>query len=129
MLYAGSSDGLVNFWERDEEEGVVYGGVLRGHKLAVLCLVTAGNLVLSGSADKTICVWKREGDGVHSCLAVLSGHCGPVKCLAVQQDHNDDGDDDEKDRRGSEWVVYSGSLDKSVRIWRVSAEVLNDKGY
>nr|CAK22425.1 WD-40 repeat family protein [Beta vulgaris] len=131
MLYAGSSDGLVNFWERDEEEGVVYGGVLRGHKLAVLCLVTAGNLVLSGSADKTICVWKREGDGVHSCLAVLSGHCGPVKCLAVEQDHDhdDDGDDDEKDRRGREWVVYSGSLDKSVRIWRVSAEVLDDKGY
>lgn len=121
VLYAGSSDGLVNFWERDEEEGVAYGGVLRGHKLAVLCLATAGSLVFSGSADKTICVWKRERDGDHSCLAVLSGHSGPVKCLAVAQDDGDDHDDadDDQDQR-REWIVYSGSLDKSVKIWRVS---------
>ncbi|XP_057548089.1 protein JINGUBANG-like [Amaranthus tricolor] len=130
VLYAGSSDGLVNFWERDEEEGVVYGGVLRGHKLAVLCLSTAGCLVLSGSADKTICVWKRENDGVHSCLAVLSGHLGPVKCLAVEPDHDHHMSDDDSDEKNQwhdqEWIVYSGSLDKSVRIWRVSEHALED---
>lgn len=128
VLYCGSSDGLVNFWEREEEE-VVYGGVLRGHKLAVLCLATAGCLVFSGSADKSICVWRREeeGDGgVHSCLAVLVGHSGPVKCLAVEQnqedhetDHDNDGEGDQENQR-RQWIVYSGSLDKSVRIWRVS---------
>lgn len=123
VLYAGSSDGLVNFWERDEEEGLVYGGVLRGHKSAVLCLATAGSLVLSGSADKTICVWRREGDGDHSCLAVMSGHSGPVKCLAVEQD--DDDNDDVDQRR--EWVVYSGSLDKSVKIWRVSEDAYDEE--
>ncbi|KAL4555707.1 hypothetical protein LXL04_038335 [Taraxacum kok-saghyz] len=112
-VYAGSSDGLVNFWER-EKQTLSHGGVLRGHKLAVLCLATAGNLLLSGSADNSICVWRREGDGIHDCLSVLNGHTGPVKCLAVQDPSEDD---DEKDE---EWIVYSGSLDNSVNLWRVS---------
>ncbi|KAJ4716426.1 Myosin heavy chain kinase B [Melia azedarach] len=114
VVYCGSSDGLVNFWER--EKHLSHGGVLRGHKMAVLCLAAAGNLVFSGSADKNICVWRREESGAHSCLAVLTGHTGPVKCLAVEEDH-------ESDQKGDQrWVVYSGSLDKSVKVWRVSEQ-------
>ncbi|KAJ9135575.1 hypothetical protein P3X46_032744 [Hevea brasiliensis] len=113
MVYCGSSDGLVNFWER--EKHLSHGGVLRGHKTAVLCLATAGNLVFSGSADKSICAWRRESGGVHICLSVLTGHNGPVKCLAVAEDQ----DSDEGDQR---WIIYSGSLDKSVRVWRVSED-------
>ncbi|KAG4181945.1 hypothetical protein ERO13_A09G014100v2 [Gossypium hirsutum] len=79
VLYCGSSDGLVNFWEL--EKGLAHGGVLKGRKLAVLCLEAAGNLVFSGSADKTICVWRRDGN-IHTCLSVLTGHTGPLKCLA-----------------------------------------------
>lgn len=109
-VYCGSSDGLVNFWEREKQ--LSHGGVLKGHKLAVLCLAAAGNLVFSGSADKTICVWKREG-AIHTCLSVLTGHTGPVKCLAVEEDR-------ESTSRDQRWVVYSGSLDKSVKVWSVS---------
>ncbi|PIA40506.1 hypothetical protein AQUCO_02500309v1 [Aquilegia coerulea] len=109
VLYGGSSDGLVNFWER--EKNLAHGGVLRGHKLAVLCLAAAGNLVFSGSADKTICVWRRDR-GVHTCLSELTGHTGPVKCLAVEHE----GESTASDQR---WKVYSGSLDKSVKVWRV----------
>ncbi|KAK6240501.1 hypothetical protein SCA6_005890 [Theobroma cacao] len=112
VLYCGSSDGLVNFWER--EKHLSHGGVLRGHKMAVLCLATAGNLVFSGSADKSICVWRREQGGIHTCLSVLTGHTGPVKCLAVEEDHQTSTKADRK------WIVYSGSLDKSVKVWRVS---------
>ncbi|KAL4555710.1 hypothetical protein LXL04_038338 [Taraxacum kok-saghyz] len=112
-VYAGSSDGLVNFWER-EKQTLSHGGVLRGHKLAVLCLATAGKFLLSGSADNSICVWQREVGGVHTCLSVLNGHTAPVKCLAVQDPNEDD------DRKDQEWVVYSGSLDNSVKLWRVS---------
>ena len=54
VLYCGSSDSVVNYWEREKQ--MSHGGVLKGHKLAVLCLATAGNLVFSGSADKIICV-------------------------------------------------------------------------
>ncbi|CAH9107239.1 unnamed protein product [Cuscuta epithymum] len=114
-VYAGSSDGLVNFWEL-ENKFMVYGGVLRGHKLAVLCLAAAGNLVMSGSADKSICVWRRDEGGIHTCMSVLTGHTGPVKCLAVEEDREGE-EEDGSDRR---WIVYSGSLDKSVKVWSVS---------
>jgi WD40 repeat protein len=110
VVYCGSSDGLVNFWGR--ENHLSHGGVLRGHKLAVLCLITAGNLVLSGSADMGICVWRRMGID-HTCLSLLTGHNGPVKCLAAERD-------DESASNGRRWILYSGSLDKSVKMWRVS---------
>ncbi|KAL3649392.1 hypothetical protein CASFOL_005795 [Castilleja foliolosa] len=115
ILYSGSSDGLVNFWERDKF--LSHGGVLRGHKLAVLCLATGGNLLLSGSADTNISVWRREEEG-HVCLAILSGHGGPVKCLAVEEDVETRPDG----ARGRQYMVYSGSLDKSVKMWRVSGQ-------
>lgn len=112
VVYCGSSDGLVNFWERGD--GMLsHGGVLRGHKMAVLCLAAAGSLVLTGSADKTICVWRRDGV-IHTCLSVLAGHNGPVKCLAVEEDREASVNGDQR------WVVYSGSLDKSVKVWSVS---------
>ncbi|TKY70524.1 Myosin heavy chain kinase B [Spatholobus suberectus] len=110
-LYAGSSEGLVNFWVR--ETNLEHKGVLRGHKLAVLCLATAGSLAFSGSADMAICVWKRTLSDEHTCVNVLSGHTGPVKCLAVERDH----DAMCNERR---WILYSGSLDKSVKVWKVS---------
>lgn len=112
IVYCGSSDGLVNFWER--EKNLQHGGVLRGHKLAVLCLAAAGCLVFSGSADMGICVWRRS-EGDHIFLSVLTGHTGPVKCLAVEKDHEDT-------PAKTRWIVYSGSLDKSVKMWRVSEQ-------
>lgn len=112
-LYSGSSDGLVNFWDRNMQ--LSPSGVLRGHKLAVLCLAAAGNLVFSGSADTNICVWRRDGFD-HICLSVLNGHGGPVKCLAVEEDGGPSCDD-------RNWILYSGSLDKSVKIWRVSSQL------
>ncbi|XP_044470731.1 protein JINGUBANG-like [Mangifera indica] len=112
VFYCGSSDGLVNFWDR--EMNLSHGGVLKGHKLAVLCLVTAGNLVVSGSADMGICIWKRK-DKEHICLSMLNGHSGPVKCLAVEKE---DGSISGERR----WILYSGSLDKSVKMWRISEQ-------
>uniref|UniRef100_A0A7N0UMT1 Uncharacterized protein n=1 Tax=Kalanchoe fedtschenkoi TaxID=63787 RepID=A0A7N0UMT1_KALFE len=113
QVYSGSSDGLVNFWAGSELQ---HGEVLRGHKLAVLCLAAAGKLVFSGSADMTICVWRRvvEAGGEHVCLAMLTGHAGPVKCLAVEEE-------EKEASAGSErrWVLYSGSLDRSVKVWKV----------
>ncbi|CAI9765539.1 unnamed protein product [Fraxinus pennsylvanica] len=115
VLYAGSSDGLVNFWER-EKHFMSYGGVLRGHKLAVLCLAVGENLVLSGSADKSICAWRWEEGGVHTCVSVLTGHTGPIKCLAVEKDHQEE----DAQKGDQHLIVYSGSLDKSVKVWRIS---------
>lgn len=127
VVYAGTSDGLVNFWEW-RRRGLEHGGVLRGHAMAVLCMAMAGRLVISGSADKTVCVWRRGDDGEHVKLAVLTAHEGPVKCLAVEKEEEDEeggGGAGEVEKR---WVVYSGSLDRSVKVWRVTEKVAENGG-
>ncbi|CAD6267187.1 unnamed protein product [Miscanthus lutarioriparius] len=117
VVYVGSSDGAVSHWQwrRGAAPGAAprNGGALRGHKMAVLCLAVAGRVVVSGSADRTINVWRREEGADHARLAVLTGHTGPVKCVAMDEEEVDDA----APRR---WVVYSGSLDGSVKVWRVS---------
>lgn len=118
VVYSGSSDGVVNLWEK----GLTHGGVLHGHKLAVMCLASAGSLLFSGSADKTICLWGREATGAHICLSVLTGHGGPVKCLAVEADPSSYAGP------GKMWLLYSGSLDKSVKVWKVCDGASQQRG-
>ncbi|KAL4568658.1 hypothetical protein LXL04_024273 [Taraxacum kok-saghyz] len=113
VVYAGLSDGLLHFWERDK---LCSGNrVLRCHNAAVLCLAAAGRLVFSGSVDTNICVWRREDGGDHKCLYVLNGHSGPVKCLAVDMSRRDGNVE-------RPFTLYSGSLDRSVKIWRVATQ-------
>ncbi|KAL6637464.1 hypothetical protein ACP70R_025036 [Stipagrostis hirtigluma subsp. patula] len=113
VVYVGSSDGLVAYWRWLGGEAR-YGGALAGHDMGVMCLAVSGRVVVSGSADRTLCVWRRDG-AEHVRVAVLAGHTGPVRCVAVAEE------DDEPygDRR---LVVYSGSLDGSVKVWRLSED-------
>lgn len=119
VVYVGSSDGAVSHWQFRRGTGAVSaprsGGALRGHKMAVLCLAVAGRVVVSGSADRTISVWRREEGAEHARLTVLTGHTGPVKCVAMDQEDAAPGADGHR-----RWVVYSGSLDGSVKVWSVS---------
>jgi WD40 repeat protein len=122
-VYVGSSDGLVTCWRwgLDVDAQPTHAGVLAGHGMGVLCLAVSGRVVVSGSADGTLCVWRRDDDDDeqkgHARLAVLVGHTGPVKCVAVAAD--EDCYDADGERR---FVVYSGSLDGSVKVWRLSEE-------
>jgi COMPASS component SWD3 len=118
FLYSGSSDGTINFWEK---EGMSYrfnhGGSLQGHRFSVLCLVAIEKLIFSGSEDTTIRIWRREeGSCYHECLAVLDGHRGPVKCLAACL---------EMEKVVMGFLVYSASLDQTFKVWRV--KVLPDE--
>ncbi|PWZ33331.1 Protein JINGUBANG [Zea mays] len=116
VAYAGSSDGAVAHWHWPRGAAPRSGAALRGHKMAVLCLAVAGRVVVSGSADRTISVWRRGEGASHALLAVLAGHTGPVKCIAMDQKEEEDNEGAAPRR----WVVYSGSLDGSVKVWRVS---------
>ncbi|XP_047052350.1 protein JINGUBANG-like [Lolium rigidum] len=118
VVYVASSDGAVTHWQwrrgAARESAPRNGGALRGHRMAVLSLAVAGRVVVSGSADRTVCVWRRDEGADHSRLAVLTGHTGPVKCVAMDEEESLDADGHRR------WVVYSGSLDGSVKVWRVS---------
>lgn len=89
VLYSGTSTSDINFWTSDEksQEIISYKGTLKGHERSVLCLTSVGKLLCSGSADKSIRIWKREtvskNETYHVCLAILEGHSSPVKCMAV----------------------------------------------
>ncbi|KAI4380901.1 hypothetical protein MLD38_007038 [Melastoma candidum] len=118
FLYSGSSDGSIDFWEKETTSyRFSHGGFLQGHQFAVLCLEAIGRLVFSGSEDTTIRIWKREeGSCIHECLAVMEGHRGPVRCLAACT---------EMDKVVKGYLVYSASLDQTFKVWRV--KVLPDE--
>ncbi|EXB93370.1 Lissencephaly-1-like protein [Morus notabilis] len=119
FLYSGSSDGTINFWERERTSyRFNHGGFLQGHRFSVLCLVAVEKMVFSGSEDTTIRIWRREeGSCLHECLAVLDGHRGPVKCLAACLEV------EKVVMMG--FLVYSASLDQTFKVWRV--KVLPDE--
>ncbi|XP_031505107.1 protein JINGUBANG [Nymphaea colorata] len=109
LVYGGESDGYVMGWEGDAEcQKWKLVCEVRAHAMAVLCLCSVGEFLCSGSADKSIRVWKREIGGGLSNLRVICGHEGPVKCLQASSPSV-----------GGGFILYSGSLDKSLRVWWV----------
>ncbi|CAH8385221.1 unnamed protein product [Eruca vesicaria subsp. sativa] len=114
-VYGGGSDGFVMGWEKSEKGGDFeewrLGFEMRGHKMAVLCMCVVGEMVCSGSADKSIGLWKREESGRLCKFGVIQGHEGPVKCLQASPNSV-----------GAGFMLYSGSLDKSIRVWWVSKQ-------
>jgi len=115
-LYSGQSDRTVTVWKMAEDKKQWSAvGALRGHRLSILCLKTVGeNVVVTGSADKTVRVWKRNADGYHSCVSVMTGHTGPVKSLSVVSD------------MAMGFLVYSGSMDGDIRVWWLPEDDASD---
>ncbi|CAA0827246.1 Transducin/WD40 repeat-like superfamily protein [Striga hermonthica] len=90
-----------------------------GHKMAVLCVCLMGEgdrFLCSGSADSSVCIWSREklGGGLARHL-VIRGHEGPVKCMRAGPS-----------RVGGGFLLYSGSVDRSVRVWWVPGDSEKD---
>ncbi|KAK4744326.1 hypothetical protein SAY87_010638 [Trapa incisa] len=111
LLCSGSSDGAIFVWEKEDESGKMVAMVsLQGHSQSILCLSFVSGIVFSGSADKTIRIWVSAGKN-YSCMAVLQGHQGPVKCLPAVVNHYGPSDS---------FSVYSGSLDCSIKVWHIS---------
>ena len=107
-VYGGGSDGYIMGWENIYN--IVWSLVseVKAHDMAVLCMCLMGEFLFSGSADKSIVVWRRQAFGKLCKLDIINGHEGPVKCLQASFD-----------RIGGGFLLYSGSLDKSLRVWWV----------
>ncbi|GLJ08770.1 hypothetical protein SUGI_0095400 [Cryptomeria japonica] len=117
VLYSGGCDRDIIVWEKrridvngyaDDDEHIMHAvSLLSGHMQAILCLATVkSDLVCSGSADKTVRIWRRGvGECQSCCIAVLKGHNSPVKSITACYD----------DFVGC--VTFSGSLDGEIRVW------------
>ncbi|TQE13048.1 hypothetical protein C1H46_001423 [Malus baccata] len=81
----------------------------KAHGMAVLSMCLMGEMLCSGSADKSIGIWKREAFGKLCKVGVISGHEGPVKCLQAAPNNV-----------GGGFMLYSGGLDKRLRVWWVA---------
>lgn len=102
--------------QSDEHRGVEC--LLSGHadKVNAVRFFPGGlkntNVVLSGSVDQTIRVWRFATDLAegYENAAVLEGHTGSVNCIAVLARSN---------------VIASGAADATVRIWTLNASESN----
>ncbi|KAM1219549.1 protein JINGUBANG-like [Malus sylvestris] len=115
VLYGGCTDGYIHYWLKGWFSGQLqYGGALQGHTHAVMCLASVANYVVSGSADSTSRIWSRDvEDGQHTCLAVLVGHRGPIRCVTAFSGRLGDEAEDG-------CTICTGSLDGVLKVWRVT---------
>ena len=81
---------------------------LEGHENSVLCAAISynGQLIASGSADKSIKLWDTR-TGV--CMHTLRGHNGPITCIDFSPDC-------------TKLASSSGRHDKSIILWALSNE-------
>ncbi|XP_062187648.1 protein JINGUBANG-like [Phragmites australis] len=110
-VYAAGSDGHVVGWDRLRSRAAARWSLacdVKAHEMAVLCLCVVGDLLCTGSADKTIGLWRWQSSGEITKVGAIRGHEGPVKCLQASWCRVSNG-----------CMVYSGSLDKSIRVWWV----------
>uniref|UniRef100_A0A7N2R5W5 Uncharacterized protein n=1 Tax=Quercus lobata TaxID=97700 RepID=A0A7N2R5W5_QUELO len=106
-VYGGGSDGFVMGWEGGMNfESWKLFNETKAHQMAILCMCQMGEFLCShcsGSADKSMGIWKREAYGKLNKVGVINGHEGLVKCLQASPSNI-----------GSGFLLYSGNLDKSM---------------
>ncbi len=78
---------------------------LFGHSDVVSAVDLNADVIVSGSADKTLKLWKRDGT-----LRELPGHKGSVSTVKISPNGQ---------------FIVSGSLDGTVRIWGLDGKLLN----
>lgn len=115
ILFSGGGDGVINVWNKGDdgnENGngncFVFCCGMKGHRGAILSLVHVKGVLISGSSDTTMRIWKHGNGYSGVCLAVMEGHGKPVKSVVAIPG--------ELERV---LTVYSGSLDGEIRAWKV----------
>ena len=84
-------------WDKEfPNNGIIW----QGHNSGVTCVQIYKNFVLSGSMDKTITVWDRDGQQV----SVLKGHTAPLIGIEIIP-------------KGDGFQVLSIALDGNLKLW------------
>ncbi|KAG7544063.1 WD40 repeat [Arabidopsis thaliana x Arabidopsis arenosa] len=103
MLFAGTSSGSILVWKATDSESdpFKYLTSLEGHHNGeVTCFVVGGQLLYSGSVDKTIKVWDLN---TLQCIMTLKQHTGTVTSLLCWDK-----------------CLISSSLDGTIKVWACS---------
>ncbi|MCO5613423.1 hypothetical protein L7F22_067699 [Adiantum nelumboides] len=135
LLIGAGEACAISIWGRKEGErhmSVLWARVMGCHGESILCLSAVGVFVVSGSADKKIRVWRvgriqnhKRGAARLVCKRTLEGHTGPVLAIATVMASSTA--DHDGDKRARCLYVYSGSADKSMKVWKVDG--LDDNEY
>ncbi|KAG1669406.1 hypothetical protein FOA52_004057 [Chlamydomonas sp. UWO 241] len=112
-LASAGGDAMVRVWEVGS---LALARVLRGHRGAILCLVSVGNLLVSGARDNTIRVWDMGMDML--CRRTLTGHKDDVTHLSVLTPRETVCGAHVHQQACS--VIASASADGTVRLWSLT---------
>ncbi|XP_027154681.1 protein JINGUBANG-like [Coffea eugenioides] len=112
VLFSGGFDENILVWKKDyiADDHMVLSHSLKGHTGAILCLTIVDDLLISGSSDRTVRIWKRSREYGYCCIRVLEGHLKPIKALVAISGRNGDG----------VISIFSGSLDGQIKVWKVT---------
>ena len=101
--FAGAKNHVIEIFDLKSRE--VLFSLPAVHKWGIMCMCKckegSGNIIYTGSGDKTVKIWDING---RTCRATLTGHKGSVYCVLVH----------------TSGYILSGSADHTVRVWGIS---------
>ncbi|KUJ20166.1 WD40 repeat-like protein [Mollisia scopiformis] len=108
-LLAFGADRNVALWQPQNTRSQGLLALLSGHTdtvNAVKFIPESSRILVSGSVDKTLRVWKEDPtSGLYTCIQTLSDHQSSVNCVAVSS--------------RSSRIFASGAADATVKIWEL----------
>jgi WD40 repeat protein len=113
FVISGGVDGQIKLWRMESAPGSACARKYLGHKGAIWAMVIGSamydeeeiQVLISGSADRTIAIWNLFGAKGAPPIKTLTGHFGSISAICFVS-----------------WrkQVVSGSEDNTVRIWAMS---------
>ncbi|KAH8600776.1 quinon protein alcohol dehydrogenase-like superfamily [Bisporella sp. PMI_857] len=109
-ILAFGADRNIALWRPQNPESQGIHDFLGGHTdivNTVKFLPNSSGVLLSGSVDKTVRVWKRSSSENYSCVQTISDHGSSINCLAVASGAS---------------IFATGSADSTIKIWSLDNE-------